>query len=128
MKYSIIGYEVWAGPVSYVPIDDLFAVWNGAVMVSASKKESRELKMTLAKVFGLHREDGPALTAPDGTQEWWVDSTLHREDGPAVINSDGTVEWWLDNALVYDRIEYQLKTGLTDAEMLTMTLKYGNIP
>ena len=44
----------------------------------------------------LHREDGPAVTYRDGTQEWWLNDKLHREDGPAVIWADGTKQWYLN--------------------------------
>jgi hypothetical protein len=43
----------------------------------------------------LHREDGPALEAADGTRFWWVDDELHRLDGPAIESANGTKEWWL---------------------------------
>jgi hypothetical protein len=68
----------------------------------------------------LHREDGPALTYKDNTQEWWFKGRMHREggpaiispsgynawfkmgkkhreDGPAIIYSDGSKEYWLNN-------------------------------
>ena len=32
-----------------------------------------------------HRADGPAVTRPDGHQEWWLNGKRHRADGPAVI-------------------------------------------
>ena len=44
-----------------------------------------------------HREDGPAVTYSDGTQEWWLNDQIHREDGPAVVSSDGRQEWFLNN-------------------------------
>ena len=44
----------------------------------------------------LHREDGPAVTHPNGFEEWWLNGHLHREDGPAVTRADGTKEWWLN--------------------------------
>lgn len=44
----------------------------------------------------LHRENGPALTRPDGSQEWRVENLLHRTDGPAVIGADGSEEFWSD--------------------------------
>ena len=70
----------------------------------------------------LHREDGPAITWEDGTQEWYINgelhrtdgparvwgyspyiqewywhNELHREDGPAVIDADGRQEWYWHN-------------------------------
>lgn len=45
----------------------------------------------------LHREDGPAVEAADGTQEWWVHGLLHRGQGePAIARADGSLEWWRD--------------------------------
>ena len=45
----------------------------------------------------LHREDGPARTWPDGTQEWYIKGRLHREGEPAFIWPDGSLEWWVNN-------------------------------
>ncbi len=42
----------------------------------------------------MHRLDGPAFTATGGTEEWWVGGNRHRTDGPAVIHPDGRLEWW----------------------------------
>lgn len=42
----------------------------------------------------LHREDGPAIIYPDGTQEWYRNGVLHRGDGPAVVHPDGKEEWY----------------------------------
>lgn len=33
----------------------------------------------------LHRDNGPAVIAPDGTLVWWHEGNPHREDGPAAI-------------------------------------------
>jgi hypothetical protein len=44
----------------------------------------------------LHREDGPARTWPDGAQSWYLNDQRHREDGPAITWPDGTQEWWLN--------------------------------
>lgn len=40
-----------------------------------------------------HREDGPAVTYPDGGGQWWKDGLMHREDGPAVALNCGYTEW-----------------------------------
>ena len=32
----------------------------------------------------LHSNDGPAVTAPDGSFVWYKHGRIHREDGPAV--------------------------------------------
>jgi len=49
-----------------------------------------------------HREDGPAVIYPDGTQVWWQNNKLHREDGPAQIWADGTKEWWINGNKISD--------------------------
>ncbi len=43
---------------------------------------------------GLHRDGGPALIEPDGTQYWYQHNKFHRDDGPAIIESDGTQHWY----------------------------------
>ena len=43
-----------------------------------------------------HRTDGPAVTRPDGTQEWYLHGELHRTDGPAVESPDGYRDWRLN--------------------------------
>ncbi|MHB8244836.1 MAG: helicase-related protein [Acidimicrobiales bacterium] len=42
----------------------------------------------------LHREDGPAYIAVDGSREWWVHGQRHRDDGPAIEAADGTRAWY----------------------------------
>ena len=44
----------------------------------------------------LHREDGPAVIYPDGTEMWYKNDQLHREDGPAAIFPDGEEYWCSD--------------------------------
>lgn len=46
-----------------------------------------------------HREDGPAVVYPSGTQEWWINGKKHRTDSPAVERHDGLKEWWLNGKL-----------------------------
>lgn len=50
----------------------------------------------------LHRDDGPAVISPDGTQEWCRNNTLHRDDGPAIICSDGSQYWYQNGELHRD--------------------------
>jgi len=40
-----------------------------------------------------HRDDGPAVIRPDGTQYWYRNGQFHRDDGPAIIRPDGRREW-----------------------------------
>ena len=42
----------------------------------------------------VHRDDGPAMIYPDGSQMWYKNDLRHREDGPAVIRSDGYQAWY----------------------------------
>ena len=42
----------------------------------------------------LHREDGPAIVRPDGSEEWYRNGMRHRDDGPAIIHPDGKEEWY----------------------------------
>ena len=46
----------------------------------------------------LHREGGPTIIRPDGTQVWYLNGECHREDGPAIIGSDGSEKWFLNGA------------------------------
>jgi hypothetical protein len=39
-----------------------------------------------------HRDNGPALICPYGSQHWYKNGLEHREDGPAVI-TEGYEEW-----------------------------------
>jgi hypothetical protein len=48
------------------------------------------------KVSQRHRDDGPAVIKPDGTQEWYIKGLRHRLDRPAVVGADGTEEWWVN--------------------------------
>ena len=47
-----------------------------------------------AKCTVLHRENGPAVEAPDGRKEWFINGQRHREDGPAFIWDAGE-SWFL---------------------------------
>jgi len=43
----------------------------------------------------LHRDGGPAVIVPDGSEEWYEDGWLHRTDGgPAVTTGDGSCYWY----------------------------------
>ncbi len=42
----------------------------------------------------LHREDGPAVIHPDGSEEWFVDGMRHRTDGPAYTSGDQKQTMW----------------------------------
>lgn len=44
----------------------------------------------------FHRDDGPSLIYPFGSEYWHRNGKLHRDNGPAVILADGTEFWWVD--------------------------------
>ncbi len=50
----------------------------------------------------LHRDDGPAIIEPDGTQHWYQHGELHRDDGPARIWLDGKQHWYQHGKLHRD--------------------------
>lgn len=41
----------------------------------------------------LHREDGPAVILPTGSELWYYNGLRHRENGPAIVWSNGYSEW-----------------------------------
>lgn len=50
--------------------------------------------------FGIfHREDGPALIAPDGTERWYTNGLRHRVGGPAITTlvPNGYRYQWFEN-------------------------------
>lgn len=47
----------------------------------------------------LHREDGPALIKPNGSQEWYLHGVPHREDGPACEYA--TMQMWMQNGQMH---------------------------
>ena len=45
----------------------------------------------------LHNEYGPAVVSYLGMREYYIDGRRHRENGPAVIEGNGTTRWfWYD--------------------------------
>lgn len=44
----------------------------------------------------FHRNDGPAVIYPDGTQHWYRNGQFHRDDGPAITYQDGAQFWYLN--------------------------------
>ena len=43
-----------------------------------------------------HRVDGPAIEYCDGSMHWYRAGRFHREDGPAIEGADGSKEWWVN--------------------------------
>ena len=50
----------------------------------------------------LHRDGGPAIIQPDGTEEWYQHGRLHREDGPAFTDPNGNEFWYWKGRLHRD--------------------------
>jgi hypothetical protein len=46
-----------------------------------------------------HRVDGPAWISPTGHEEWFIEGKRHREDGPAYISSRGDERWYYKGKL-----------------------------
>jgi hypothetical protein len=43
-----------------------------------------------------HRDDGPAIEFPNGTQEYYLNGVRHRVDGPSVVSISGYKEYHLN--------------------------------
>lgn len=46
-----------------------------------------------------HRENGPAILFPDGSEHYMVNGNFHRTNGPAVVSKDGTQEYYFNGLL-----------------------------
>jgi hypothetical protein len=60
-----------------------------------------------------HREDGPAINFPDGSEYWWLNGKRHRKDGPAINLKNGYKEYWLNG------VRYDNKFNITSDEEWT---------
>jgi hypothetical protein len=47
----------------------------------------------------IHREDGPAIEASNGSKYWYVNGKFHREDGPAWASRSGSKTWYINGKL-----------------------------
>lgn len=74
-----------------------------------------------------HREDGPAVIYPNGTEYWYVHGQLHRTTGPAITLNSGATFWYLNNQRITSRALFQEQANLTDEDMIALILKYGDI-
>ena len=61
----------------------------------------------------------------DGTVYWVRSNKYHREDGPAVFAPDGRVFWFLEGLPIISSAAYQKYTGLSDNDMAQLVLTYG---
>ncbi len=60
----------------------------------------------------LHREEGPAIIFPDGTEEWYCWGSLHRIDGYAATYPDGKKECYIYGKQVSASINTDKKSKL----------------
>lgn len=102
----------------------------------------------------VHRDDGPALIAPDGTvwwvrhgafhrdnnlpayitdnmQIWYVNGKLHRTNGPAWITQqpDGSFvyAWRVRGNSIVNNQQYMQLAEVSEAEMAAIVLQYGDV-
>lgn len=74
----------------------------------------------------LHCENGPARTWLNGTKEWYENGDMHRLDGPAMIGREAV--WWAVRGFFITCYEdYQEATGCSDADIITLKLKWGKM-
>ena len=48
----------------------------------------------------LHREDGPAVTHPDGYEAWYFNGLRHRENLPAINNPYNGYKAWYEHGVL----------------------------
>lgn len=66
----------------------------------------------------LHREDGPAMISPEGTQWWMMNGKVHRVNGPAIIYQDGEYEFVYNDLVATRFVNKRIKElGLTQETM-----------
>lgn len=68
--------------------------------VKKTWQERRISKWSYWTGWANHREDGPAVILPDGTEKWYQNGVLHREDGPASYDKKGRPMYRLNGAKV----------------------------
>lgn len=76
----------------------------------------------------LHRRGAPAVMLANGCEKWFINGKYHRVDGPADDKrSDGKVRWFVQGEQIYTYRRFQLLTGCSDEDIVTLKLKYGKI-
>ena len=67
-----------------------------------------------------HREDGPAIIHPSGTEIYYIDGKLYNKNGPAIINKkDGKIigqQWFISNKDVTKSYKRWSKKHNTDPD------------
>jgi len=67
------------------------------MIIYYTKKGNGVVKSTKSIQWGLlHREDGPAIIWPGGSENWYLDGKKHRLGGPAISWYSGEKEWWVN--------------------------------
>lgn len=56
---------------------------------------------------------------------WQHGRHFHRLDGPAMIHDNGQLSWWVHGTKVTSFKEFQQESGVSDAEILILKLKWG---
>ncbi len=85
---------------------------------------------TLFETAKLHRNGGPAIKFPSGSECWVVHGKLHRVDGPAKIYAfkrPGTTklyEWWLNDVNYPSLTEFAKAANLTEEETMVLALTW----
>lgn len=64
-------------------------------------------------------------TWTETTRNWPGSKRFHRLDGPAMIHETGELSWWVHGTKVISFEEFQRESGLPDAEILMLKLKWG---
>jgi hypothetical protein len=63
-------------------------------------------------------------TSVSGTIRYQLNDLFHREDGPAIIWPDGT-QWWMLNGKEYSFRDFCKKLKLSDEDIVFLKLKYN---
>ena len=80
-------YKLYSNP------EELFG-YDKIKYIKPDKTSDHEKIIYKHPMFGIHRDDGPAVIYNDGRKKWYKNGKLHREDGPAFIYADGSSEWY----------------------------------
>lgn len=74
-----------------------------------------------------HREDGPAVIYPNGSKYWYRYNQLHRLDGPAIMRYNNTYEWYIEGRRMYSNYQFKFYSEISEEDLLSLVLKYGDV-
>lgn len=74
----------------------------------------------------IHRVGLPAMMY-NGAKSWYNRGKLHRRDGPAVITARGDKCWYVNGRYITSFRLFQRLTRVSDARIVFLKLKWGNI-